>query len=58
MADPIILILTSLAVGEKHGYAMIQDIESFFRHPPGPGNAVRSNHKDGRAGLDPPGKIP
>ena len=28
-AEPSVLILTSLADGPKHGYALIQDIESF-----------------------------
>lgn len=28
-SDPALLILTSLAGGEKHGYAMIEDIERF-----------------------------
>lgn len=28
-SDPSLLILSSLASGEKHGYAMIQDIEQF-----------------------------
>lgn len=28
-AEPSVLILTSLAGGPKHGYALIQDIESF-----------------------------
>lgn len=29
MHDPITLILTSLATGEKHGYAMMDDIAAF-----------------------------
>jgi DNA-binding PadR family transcriptional regulator len=29
--DPQILIMTSLASGPKHGYALIQDIEAFAR---------------------------
>jgi DNA-binding PadR family transcriptional regulator len=28
-SDPSLLILSSLASGQKHGYAMIQDIEQF-----------------------------
>jgi DNA-binding PadR family transcriptional regulator len=35
--DPPLLILTSLATGEKHGYALIQDIESFAGVRLGPG---------------------
>lgn len=29
MSDPTILILTSLASGQKHGYAMMTDIDEF-----------------------------
>jgi DNA-binding PadR family transcriptional regulator len=35
--DPPILILTSLAEGEKHGYALLQDIETFAGVRLGPG---------------------
>jgi DNA-binding PadR family transcriptional regulator len=35
--DPPILILTSLAEGEKHGYALAQDIEQFAGVTLGPG---------------------
>jgi DNA-binding PadR family transcriptional regulator len=35
--DPPILILTSLAAGEKHGYALQQDIEAFAGVRLGPG---------------------
>lgn len=35
--DPPILILTSLAAGEKHGYALSQDIEEFAGVRLGPG---------------------
>jgi DNA-binding PadR family transcriptional regulator len=35
--DPPILILTSLADGEKHGYALAQDIEEFAGARLGPG---------------------
>lgn len=35
--DPPLLILTSLAEGEKHGYALIGDIESFASVRLGPG---------------------
>jgi DNA-binding PadR family transcriptional regulator len=35
--DPPILILTSLADGEKHGYALLQDIEAFAGVRLGPG---------------------
>ncbi len=35
--DPKLLILTSLASGEKHGYALLQDIEAFAEVTLGPG---------------------
>jgi DNA-binding PadR family transcriptional regulator len=35
--DPPLLILTSLASGEKHGYALLQDIEQFAGVVLGPG---------------------
>jgi DNA-binding PadR family transcriptional regulator len=35
--DPPLLILTSLAAGPKHGYALIQDIASFAGARLGPG---------------------
>jgi DNA-binding PadR family transcriptional regulator len=35
--DPSLLILTSLASGPKHGYALFQDIESFSGQRLGPG---------------------
>src|SRR4051812_21465795 len=35
--DPPVLILTSLAGGEKHGYALQQDIEAFAGARLGPG---------------------
>jgi DNA-binding PadR family transcriptional regulator len=35
--DPPVLILTSLADGEKHGYALQQDIEAFAGVHLGPG---------------------
>lgn len=41
-SDPSLLILTSLAAGEKHGYAILQDIESFFGVKLGPGTLYGS----------------
>ncbi|MGH3003302.1 MAG: PadR family transcriptional regulator [Gaiellaceae bacterium] len=35
--DPPVLILTSLASGQKHGYALLQDIQSFAGVRLGPG---------------------
>jgi DNA-binding PadR family transcriptional regulator len=36
-ADPAVLILSSLAGGDKHGYALIQDIDTFAGVRLGPG---------------------
>ncbi len=35
--DPAVLILSSLAGGEKHGYALVKDIEEFAEVRLGPG---------------------
>jgi DNA-binding PadR family transcriptional regulator len=37
MSDPTLLVLTSLADGDKHGYAMMEDIQSFAGVRLGPG---------------------
>ncbi len=37
MTDPAVLILISLLDGDKHGYAMVQDIERFAEVRLGPG---------------------
>ncbi len=37
MSDPTLLVLASLADGEKHGYAMMLDIETFAGVKLGPG---------------------
>jgi DNA-binding PadR family transcriptional regulator len=37
MNDPTLLVLASLADGDKHGYAMMEDIESFAGTRLGPG---------------------
>jgi DNA-binding PadR family transcriptional regulator len=37
MNDPALLILSSLADGDKHGYAMMEDIEAFAGVRLGPG---------------------
>jgi DNA-binding PadR family transcriptional regulator len=37
MSDPTLLVLSSLAGGDKHGYAMMQDIEAFAGTRLGPG---------------------
>jgi DNA-binding PadR family transcriptional regulator len=36
-ADPVLLILVSLASGAKHGYAMMEDVASFSDVNLGPG---------------------
>jgi DNA-binding PadR family transcriptional regulator len=36
-SDPILLVLASLADGDKHGYAMMEDIEQFAGVKLGPG---------------------
>jgi DNA-binding PadR family transcriptional regulator len=37
MSDPTLLVLASLAGGEKHGYAMMEDIQGFAGMRLGPG---------------------
>ena len=37
MSDPTLLVLASLADGDRHGYAMMQDIERFANVCLGPG---------------------
>ena len=37
MSDPTLLILASLAEGDKHGYAMMVDIQAFANVELGPG---------------------
>ena len=37
MSDPTLLVLASLADGEKHGYAMMEDIQRFAAVRLGPG---------------------
>ena len=37
MSDPSLLVLSSLADGDKHGYAMIADIRTFAGVELGPG---------------------
>jgi len=37
MSDPILLVLASLAEGNKHGYAMMEDIQVFANIRLGPG---------------------
>ena len=37
MSDPVLLVLASLADGDKHGYAMMEDIQTFAGVRLGPG---------------------
>ncbi len=37
ITEPVMLVLTSLADGPKHGYALAKDIESFANTKLGPG---------------------
>jgi DNA-binding PadR family transcriptional regulator len=37
MTDPTLLVLSSLADGDKHGYAMMEDIQQFAGVRLGPG---------------------
>ncbi len=37
MADPTLLVLASLAEGDKHGYAIMEDVERFAGPRLGPG---------------------
>ena len=37
MSDPSLLVLASLADGDKHGYAIMQDVETFANIRLGPG---------------------
>jgi DNA-binding PadR family transcriptional regulator len=50
MTDPTLLVLSSLAGGNKHGYAMMEDIEQFAGVRLGPGTlygAIARLEKEG-----------
>jgi len=49
--DPPVLILTSLASGPKHGYALLQDIETFAGVRLGPGTLYGAIGRLERRGL-------
>jgi DNA-binding PadR family transcriptional regulator len=49
--DPAVLILTSLAGGEKHGYALIKDIEQLAGATLGPGTLYAALGRLERRGL-------
>ena len=40
-AEPSLYILVSLAIGPKHGYAIMTDVEAISGTPHGPGHALR-----------------
>jgi DNA-binding PadR family transcriptional regulator len=42
MSDPTLLVLSSLAQSEKHGYAIMQDVENFSGVRLGPGTLYGS----------------
>ena len=50
-ADPALLILVSLAGAPKHGYAMMDDIESLTGARPGPGTLYGALARLERRGL-------
>src|SRR5665213_3210094 len=50
-SDRSVLILTSLASGPKHGYALIKDIESFAGIKMGPGTLYGALAKLEESGL-------
>jgi DNA-binding PadR family transcriptional regulator len=50
-ADPSVLILSSLAGGDKHGYALIKDIEAFAGIRLGPGTLYGALTRLERRGL-------
>ena len=55
--DPTLLILTSLASGEKHGYALLQDIEQFAGVTLGPGTLYGAiGRLEQRGMIEPVGK--
>lgn len=50
-SDPAVLILSSLAGGEKHGYAMMEDIEQTAGVRLGPGTLYGAISRLEQAGL-------
>lgn len=49
--EPALLILLSLASGEKHGHAMMQDIQAFSDIRVGPGSLYGAIERLARDGL-------
>ena len=56
MTDPTLLVLTSLADGEKHGYAMMEDIQKFAGVLLGPGTLYGAITRLEERGWIRPGK--
>lgn len=50
-SDPALLILASLAGGEKHGYAMMEDIEAMTGVHLGPGTLYGALSRLEQSGL-------
>jgi DNA-binding PadR family transcriptional regulator len=59
--DPVLLILTSLSSGPKHGYALLQDIDGFAGVRLGPGTLYgaigRLEERGLIEALEPSGRI-
>jgi DNA-binding PadR family transcriptional regulator len=51
LSDRSVLVLTSLAAGEKHGYALIKDVEAFGGVVLGPGTLYGALARLERQGL-------
>lgn len=50
-SEPALLILTSLAAGDRHGYAISEDIETLTGQRPGPGTLYGALSRLEAAGL-------
>jgi DNA-binding PadR family transcriptional regulator len=50
-SEPALLVLTSLTAGDRHGYAIGDDIETFTGHRPGPGTLYGALSRLEAAGL-------
>jgi len=50
-AEPALLVLVSLSDGEKHGYAIMTDVEGFTGQPLGPGTLYAVLARLEQAGL-------
>jgi DNA-binding PadR family transcriptional regulator len=56
MSDPALLVLASLAEGDKHGYAMMEDIQRFAGLRLGPGTLYGAIARLEQRGWIRPGK--